>query len=95
MGKAMLFIIMVFAQLEREMTGERTLATMNDRISRGLWNGGYVYGYISDPDGSGKLVPDSEWAAIIKEKFFDALERLGSAGAVQRELCEKWKITVP
>jgi site-specific DNA recombinase len=95
MGKATLMIIMVFAQLEREVTGERTLLTMQDRLRRGLWNGGYVYGYILDPDGSGKLVPDPEWAKIIREKFFDALERLGSAGAVQRELCEKWKITVP
>lgn len=95
MGKAMLFIIMVFAQLEREMTGERTLATMQDRITRGLWNGGYVYRYVPDPDGSGKLVPDLEWATIIKEKFFDALERLGSSGAVQRELNERWKIKVP
>ena len=95
MGKAMLFIIMVCAQLEREMTGERTLATMHDRITRGLWNGGYVYGYIPDPAGSGKLVPEPEWAKIIREKFFEALERLGSAGAVQRELSAKWKITVP
>jgi DNA invertase Pin-like site-specific DNA recombinase len=95
MGRAMLAIIMVFAQLEREITGERTLATMQDRLSRGLWNGGCLYGYIPDPKGSGKLIPDSEWSKIIQEKFFDALERLGSAGAVQRELSEKWKITVP
>lgn len=94
MGKALLMIIMVFAQLEREVTGERTLATMQDRISRGLWNGGYIYGYVPDPNGSGKLVPNPEWALIIKEKFFEALERLGSAGAVQRELCERWKLTV-
>lgn len=94
MGKAMLMIIMVFAQLEREVTGERTLATMQDRISRGLWNGGYIYGYVPDPNGSGKLVPNPEWAMIIKERFFEALERLGSVGAVQRELSEKWKLTV-
>jgi site-specific DNA recombinase len=94
MGKAMLFIIMVFAQLEREVTGERTRATMQDRITRGLWNGGYVYGYVSSPDDPGKLVPDVEWAKIIRENFFDALERLGSAGAVMRELQEK-QIRVP
>jgi len=95
MGKAMLMIIMVFAQLEREVTGERTLATMQDRLSRGLWNGGCLYGYITDPKGSGKLIPDPEWVKIIQENCFDAIERLGSAGAVQRELSEKWKITVP
>lgn len=95
MGEAMMLIIMVFAQLERKVTGERTRVTMLDRAHRGLSNGGCKYGYIPDPDGRGKLIPDPEWAKIIKEYFFDAVERLGSAGAVQSELCRKWKITVP
>lgn len=95
MGEAMMLIIMVFAQLERKVTGERTRATMLDRASRGLWNGGYVYGYYHDKDGTGKLKLDFEDAPRVKEKFFDAIERLGSAGAVQRELCERWKIKVP
>jgi DNA invertase Pin-like site-specific DNA recombinase len=51
MGRGMLAIVMVFAQLERETTGERTRATMEDRVERGLWNGGLVYGYSVDPDG--------------------------------------------
>ena len=95
MGRAMLFIIMVFAQLEREVTGERTKVTMKDRASRGLSNGGCKYGYVSDPNERGKLIPEPVWSKIIKENFFDAVERLGSAGAVQTELCRKWKITVP
>ena len=95
MGRAMLAIIMVFAQLEREVTGERTKATMMDRASRGLSNGGCKYGYVSDPNERGKLIPDPEWAEIMKVNFFDALERLGSAGAVQRELAQKSKIMVP
>ncbi len=95
MGRAMLMIIMVFAQLERETTGERTKVTMADRANRGLSNGGCKYGYVSDPNERGKLILDPEWATIIKVNFFDAAERLGSAGAVQRELSQKWKITVP
>ena len=95
MGEAMMLIIMVFAQLERKVTGERTKITMLDRASRGLHNGGCTYGYVSDPNERGKLIPDPVWARIIKENFFDAVERLGSAGAVQTELCQKWKITVP
>lgn len=95
MGKAMLTIIMVFAELEREITGERTKFTMQDRASRGLNNGGCRYGYVPDPNERGKLIPDPEWAKIIKENFFDAVERLGSAGAVQRELTRKWKIMTP
>lgn len=87
MGRAMLAIIMVFAQLERETTGERTRATMEDRVERGLWNGGLVYGYQVDADG--RLAPDPAWAEIIQREFFDAVERLGSAGKVQRALRTK------
>ncbi|MEO2017874.1 MAG: recombinase family protein [Fuerstiella sp.] len=94
MGRAMLIVIMTFAQLERETTGERTLATMEDRVCRGLWNGGWVHGYVLDPEGTGKLVLDETTAEIIKVHFFDAVEKLGSAGAVQRELRKK-QIKVP
>lgn len=85
-GKAMLRLIVVFAQLERELTAERTIATMQDRVERGLWNGGYVYGYQSMATDKGRLIPDPEWADIVRRHFFDAFERLGSAGAIQREL---------
>lgn len=87
MGRAMLAIIMVFAQLERETTAERTRAIMEDRVERGLWNGGKTYGYVTDADG--RLAVEPEWAEIIHTEFFDAVERLGSAGAVQRSLREK------
>ena len=39
MGEAMLKIILVFAELERKLTGERVKAVMLDRASKGLWNG--------------------------------------------------------
>lgn len=97
MGEAMIKLIMVFAELERKLTAERTLATMQDRTERGLWNGGFVYGYKSDPDERGRLIVDPEWAAIIRTHFFDAFEELGSVGAVQRHLKKagirlpKWK----
>ena len=39
-GRAMLKLILVFAELEREQTGERTAATMENRARLGLWNGG-------------------------------------------------------
>lgn len=86
MGEAMIKLIMIFAELERKLTAERTLATMLDRTERGLWNGGFIYGYESDPDDPGKLVIDHEWAAIIRTHFFNAFEELGSVGAVQRQL---------
>jgi len=86
MGKAMLSIAMVFAQLESEMIGERTRATMLDRASRGLWNGGVVYGYVADDEG--RLRIDDEWAATIRRHVFDAFEDLGSVGATARRLRE-------
>lgn len=48
-GEAMLKIILVFAELERNMTSERVTATMINRASNGVWNGGRVpYGYSYD-----------------------------------------------
>ncbi len=45
-GEAMLKIILVFAELERNMTSERVTATMISRANNGLWNGGRIpFGY--------------------------------------------------
>ncbi|MDD4804893.1 MAG: recombinase family protein, partial [Candidatus Pacebacteria bacterium] len=46
MGKAMLRVALVFAQLEREQTSERIVDVMHHRASQGLFNGGRrIYGY--------------------------------------------------
>ncbi len=51
MGEAMLKIILVFAELERNMTSERVTATMISRASNGQWNGGRIpYGYAWDAE---------------------------------------------
>lgn len=86
-GVAMIQLIMVFAQLERCMTAERTYSIMRDRADRGLWNGGHVLGYKSRPDDRGKLEIDSVGAEIV-HRIFDLFEELGSAGAVTRRLNE-------
>ncbi len=39
MGEAMTRIVLVFAELERKMTGERVTAIMFSRAEKGLWNG--------------------------------------------------------
>ena len=45
-GEAMLKIILIFAELERNMTSERVTAVMLSRATNGQWNGGRVpYGY--------------------------------------------------
>lgn len=49
-GEAMLKIILVFAELERNMTSERVTATMISRANNGQWNGGRIpFGYDYDP----------------------------------------------
>ncbi len=51
MGEAMLKIILVFAELERNMTSERVTATMISRANQGLWNGGRIpFGYSYDKE---------------------------------------------
>ncbi len=84
-GEAMVQLIMVFAQLERKMTAERTFSIMRDRAERGLWNGGHVLGYRSSPDEPGRLEIDEEAAAMVLQ-IFDGFEELGSSGAVTRRL---------
>ena len=65
MGEAMLKIILVFAELERKLTGERVTAIMMDRASKGLWNGAPVpLGYKWD----NKIkfpIPDEEESKTI------------------------------
>jgi len=47
MGKAMLRIALVFAQLEREQTSERISDVMVHRASKGMYNGGVTpFGYV-------------------------------------------------
>ena len=67
-GKAMLQILLVFAELERAQTSERTVAALQTRAEGGLWNGGYpLLGY--DPDTKGGLDVVEGEAAIVQEAF--------------------------
>ena len=86
-GRAMLTIILVFAQLEREQTGERTSATMQYRAEQGLWNGGRILGYDLDPNEKGTIKINAQQAKIVKKAFELCLEK-GSAGQTQQVLNE-------
>lgn len=63
---------MVFAQLEREQTSERTLDVLEHRAKEGLWNGGYPpLGYdLND----GHLVVNPKEAEIVRAIFQKYLE---------------------
>lgn len=68
-GKAMIGILSVFAQLERENIRERTRMGMQERVKSGLWMGGgrVPFGYDYDP-GKDVLVPN-EHAKDVKQIY--------------------------
>ncbi|MDO9492852.1 recombinase family protein [Acetobacterium sp.] len=87
MGEAMLKIILVFAELERKLTGERVLSVMIDRASKGLWNGGFApFGYESKEDDPFPSIHAEE--SILVRYIFDLYEELESSVAVARNLHE-------
>lgn len=82
-GEAMLKIILVFAELERNMTAERVTATMISRAANGLWNGGKIpYGYNYDPE-TKKFSINSDEASFI-HLIHDTYEKNGSLVRIAR-----------
>ena len=92
MGRAMLHIIMVFAQLEREMTAERVRDNYYRRASLGSWPGGpapygFSIGRLQAPDG--RSVPTltvNENADIVLRIFEDYAAEGMSLGLLARKL---------
>lgn len=88
MGEAMLKIILVFAELERNMTSERVTATMISRANNGLWNGGRVpFGYDYDPDTTTFSINEAE--SILVKLIHDQYEQQRSLVRLARHLNEK------
>lgn len=86
-GEAMLKIILVFAELERNMTSERVTATMLSRAQNGLWNGGRVpYGYDYDKDSKSFSINQEE--AKLVHKIYDLYSEHRSLVMVSRTLNE-------
>ena len=93
MGRAMLHIIMVFAQLERETTAERVKDNYYRRTSLGAWPGGPApYGFTvgRSRDESGRAVPtlvaDPAESAVVLRIFEAYAEKDASLGSVARIL---------
>lgn len=88
MGEAMLKIILVFAELERNMTSERVTATMISRASNGQWNGGRIpYGY--DYDSETKEFSINEEEADVVRLIHDSYEEMRSLVRESRMLNER------
>lgn len=82
-GKAMLGILSVFSQMEREVIAERTLMGRAGRAEAGYWHGGgtdpIAYDYID-----GELVVNEEEAAQVR-----AVYELFAAGYSVSEICRR------
>lgn len=88
MGEAMLKIILVFAELERNMTSERVTATMIDRASKGIWNGGRIpYGY--DFDYENRIFSLNEHEAPVVKSIYDLYLKHRSLVKIVKYLDEK------
>lgn len=84
-GEAMLKIILIFAELERNMTSERVTGIMLDRAEQGLWNGARMpVGYRWNEE-TKFPEPDPEEVKIV-QFIFDEYERVRSCLKIARYL---------
>ena len=94
MGEAMLKIILVFAELERNMTSERVSSTMNARAAEGKWNGGRVpFAYSYDRETDSFSIRDDEARVALELK--DIYLRTRSLTYTARTLNEAGRRTRP
>lgn len=94
-GRAMLNIIMIFAQLERETTAERVRDNYYQRAKLGSWPGGPApYGFSLGrlPDATGKLSPGlipNDHMETVEEIFRRYAQDGESLGSIAKELNAK------
>ena len=94
MGRAMLHIIMVFAQLERETTAERVRDNYYRRAALGLWPGGPApFGYDNSRlEGCKSTVPTlcpNDQAALVKRIYQAYAEDGCTLGSLAKELTQE------
>lgn len=71
-GRLLIQITAMFAEYERAVNRENTIATMRKRLREGKWNGGVIpYGYRCEAK---RLLPDPKEAKIYR-RIFDAALR--------------------
>lgn len=94
-GRAMLNIVMTFAQLERETTAQRVRDSYYQRLSLGSWPGGppplgFSLGKIQGPDGrlTPTLVPNPQ-QELVHALFQGYQEEGASLGSLARRMTEQ------
>ncbi|MBA3470892.1 MAG: recombinase family protein [Herpetosiphonaceae bacterium] len=93
MGRAMLGIVAVFGQLERDLTSERTIAALGERDKQhGYKSGRIPLGYVRQP-GQEVIEVDGQAATLVRQIFArraagasmqTIADELNSAGAAGR-----------
>jgi site-specific DNA recombinase len=69
MGRAFINVLLSFAQMEREVAAERTRHKIESARRKGKWTGGHPpLGYDLAPEG-GKLVVNTDEAALVRRIF--------------------------
>ena len=87
-GEAMLKIILIFAELERNMTSERVTAVMLSRAESGQWNGGRIpFGYSYDKETKDFSVNEDE--AKVVRLIYEMYRSERSSLKVAKTLNEK------
>lgn len=85
MGRAMIGIVGVFAQLERELTGERVRAAMEVRASKGKRTCSEILGYDLDGKDSFKInQKEAEYVRFCFEKYLER-KNLSEVAALCRD----------
>jgi len=85
MGEAMLKIILVFAELERKLTGERVFSVMISRAQKGLWNGATIpLGYEWDKETKFPKPCDAEARTV--QYIYDQYEIIKSTTKLAKKL---------
>lgn len=84
-GEAMLKIILVFAELERNMTSERVTSIMLDRAEQGLWNGARMPVGFQWNSETKFPEPDPKEAKIVR-LIYDKYEEWTSCTKIARYL---------
>ena len=98
MGEAMLKIILVFAELERKLTGERVTAVMLDRASKGLWNGAPMpLGYKWSKELKYPVIDENEKPTVeliyntyLKEESTSVVRNLLNANNIKTKRNGRW-----
>jgi len=88
MGRAMLKMVVLFAEMERERIGERVREGIHHRMDLGYYVGPPTLGYDFDPANPGKLVVNQEETALVLDLFEQYLAT-GSLARLRKYLARK------